>query len=129
MQKTVIHTTSAPESIGTYSQAIKVNRTVYLSGQIPLMPDAMVLIDGDVASQIEQVLKNLTAVAKAAGGGLSDIVKLNIYLTDMNDFPVVNEIMEKYFSRPYPARAVIGVTALPKNSQIEIDAVMVLTND
>ncbi|MEO1889684.1 MAG: RidA family protein [Cycloclasticus sp.] len=129
MQKTVIHTTAAPAAIGTYSQAIKVAETVYLSGQIPLIPETMQLIEGDIGLQIEQVLMNLTAVAKAAGGDLSDIVKLNIYLTDMSDFPVVNEMMEKYFSQPYPARAAIGVAALPKNCQVEMDAVMVLAND
>jgi reactive intermediate/imine deaminase len=128
VQKTVIHTTAAPAAIGTYSQAIKVAETVYLSGQIPLVPETMQLIEGDIGLQIEQVLMNLTAVAKAAGGDLSDIVKLNIYLTDMSDFPVVNEMMEKHFSQPYPARAAIGVAALPKNCQVEMDAVMVLAN-
>ncbi len=129
MQKTVIHTELAPEAIGTYSQAIRVGETVYLSGQIPLVPATMQLVEGDIALQIEQVLKNLTAVAQAAGGDLSDIVKLNIFLVDMGDFPVVNDMMAKYFSQPYPARAAIGVAALPKGCDVEMDAVMVLSND
>ncbi|AFT67864.1 MAG: reactive intermediate/imine deaminase [Cycloclasticus pugetii] len=129
MQKTVIHTDLAPDAIGTYSQAIKVDQTVYLSGQIPLLPETMVLVSGGIEEQIEQVLKNLTAVAQAAGGGLADIVKLNIYLTDMADFPVVNEKMAAHFSQPYPARAAIGVAELPKNSRVEMDAVMVLVDD
>jgi len=129
LQKTVIHTDSAPEAIGTYSQAIKVDQTVYLSGQIPLLAETMLLVTGDIGAQIEQVLKNLNSVAKAAGGSLSDIVKLNIYLTDMADFPVVNEKMAEYFSQPYPARAAIGVAALPKACNVEMDAVMVLSGD
>lgn len=129
MKKTIIHTTSAPAAIGTYSQAIKVAQTVYLSGQIPLVPETMTLVNNEISSQIEQVLKNLTAVTQAAGGSLADIVKLNIYLTNMNDFPLVNAWMEKYFSQPYPARAAIGVSALPKNSLVEMDAIMVLAND
>ena len=129
MQKIVIHTDSAPEAIGTYSQAIKIDQTVYLSGQIPLVAETMVLVTGDIGDQIEQVLKNLTSVAQAAGGSLSEIVKLNIYLTDMADFPVVNEKMAEYFSQPYPARAAIGVAALPKDCSVEMDAVMVLGND
>jgi reactive intermediate/imine deaminase len=129
VKKIVVHTESAPKAIGTYSQAIKVDQTVYLSGQIPLLPDTMELIDGGIDAQVEQVLKNLIAVTKAAGGDLSDIVKLNIYLTDMSDFPVVNEMMAKYFTQPYPARAAIGVAALPKGCSVEMDAVMVLSND
>lgn len=129
MKKTVIYTDAAPAAIGTYSQAIKVDETVYMSGQIPLNPDTMELVDGDIAVQIEQVLKNLKAVAKAAGGDLSDIVKLNIFLTDMADFPVVNEQMAVFFSQPYPARAAIGVSALPKGCCVEMDAVMVLANE
>jgi reactive intermediate/imine deaminase len=125
----VIHTELAPEAIGTYSQAIRVGEIVYLSGQIPLVPATMQLVEGDIALQIEQVLKNLTAVAQAAGGDLSDIVKLNIFLMDMGDFPVVNDMMAKYFSQPYPARAAIGVAALPKGCDVEMDAVMVLSND
>ncbi|MEH6504509.1 MAG: RidA family protein [Cycloclasticus sp.] len=129
MQKTVIHSAQAPEAIGTYSQAIKVDQTVYLSGQIPLVAETMQLVEGGISEQIHQVFYNLKAVASAAGGDLSDVVKLNIYLTDMADFPVVNEVMANYFSQPYPARAAIGVAALPKNSSVEMDAVMVLGND
>jgi len=126
MKKIVIHTDLAPAAIGTYSQAIKVDSTVYLSGQIPLVADTMVLISDQVEAQIDQVFKNLTAVANAAGGSLADIVKLNIYLTDMADFALVNELMGRYFSQPYPARAAIGVAELPKGSLVEMDAVMVL---
>ncbi|ORU93500.1 MAG: reactive intermediate/imine deaminase [Cycloclasticus sp. symbiont of Bathymodiolus heckerae] len=129
MKKTVVHSNAAPEAIGTYSQAIKVGQTVYLSGQIPLVPETMVLIDGGISEEIEQVLKNLTSVAQAAEGSLADIVKLNIFLTDMNDFPIVNEKMVLYFSEPYPARAAIGVAALPKGSRVEMDAIMVLSDD
>jgi len=126
MKKTVIHSDSAPAAIGTYSQAVKVGQTVYLSGQIPLVPETMELIGGSVKDEIEQVFKNLTAVTEAAGGGLADIVKLNIFLTDMTDFPIVNEQMAIHFSEPYPARAAIGVAALPKGSRVEMDAIMVL---
>lgn len=129
MQKTVIYSAQAPEAIGTYSQAIKVDQTVYLSGQIPLVAETMQLVDGGISEQIHQVFYNLKAVALAAGGELSDVVKLNIYLTDMADFPVVNEVMANYFSQPYPARAAIGVAALPKDCSVEMDAVMVLGND
>lgn len=122
----MIHSKQAPEAIGTYSQAIKVGNTVYLSGQIPLVPDTMLLVEGGIREQIEQVFKNLIAVATAAGGDLSDIVKLNIFLTDLGDFPIVNEIMSTYFQQPYPARAAIGVSALPKASLVEMDAVMVV---
>lgn len=126
MKKTVIYTALAPAAIGTYSQAIKVDNTVYLSGQIPLLADSMELISDQIQPQIEQVFKNLSAVANAAGGGLHDVVKLNIYLTDMGDFAVVNELMAHYFSAPYPARAAVGVAHLPKGSRVEMDAVMVL---
>jgi reactive intermediate/imine deaminase len=126
MKKTVIHTDSAPAAIGTYSQAIKVGETVYLSGQIPLVPSTMELVEGDIRQQITQVLDNLKAVAIAAGGDLSNIVKLNIFLTDMADFPHINEIMAAYFPQPYPARAAIGVAALPKGCSVEMDAVMVV---
>ncbi len=126
MDKTIIHTDQAPQAIGTYSQAVKVDRTVYLSGQIPLNPATMVLIEGDIAAQIQQVFENLKAVAEAAGGTLQEIVKLNVYLTDLGYFPLVNEVMGRYFAAPYPARAAIGVAALPKDAAIEIDAVMVL---
>ena len=126
MIKTVIHSKQAPDAIGTYSQAIKVGSTVYLSGQIPLQPDTMELVKGGISEQIEQVFKNLTAVAIAANGDLSNIVKLNIFLTDLGDFPIVNDIMSRYFQQPYPARAAIGVSALPKGSSVEMDAIMVV---
>ena len=126
MAREIIATDKAPQAIGTYSQAIKIDNTVYLSGQIPLIPETMELVDGDIAAQITRVFDNLTAVAQAAGGQLSDVVKLNVFLTDLGHFPVVNEIMAKYFSEPYPARAAIGVAALPKASEVEMDAVMVI---
>lgn len=124
MTKTIIKTKQAPEAIGTYSQAIKVNDSVYLSGQIPLIAETMEVVAGDISTHIRQVFNNLSAVAKAAGGDFSDIVKLNVFLTDLSDFPIVNEIMSEYFSEPYPARAVIGVLALPKGVSVEMDAIM-----
>ena len=126
MTKEIIHTNKAPKAIGTYSQAVKVDRTVYLSGQIPLVPETMTIIDGDITAQITQVFDNLKAVAEAAGGDLSDIVKLNVFLTDLSNFLLVNEIMGRYFQEPYPARAAIGVAALPKNVGVEMDGVMFL---
>ena len=126
MSKVIIHTDKAPKAIGTYSQAVKVDRTVYLSGQIPLVPETMSIVDGDITAQITQVFENLKAVADAAGGDLSDIVKLNVFLTDLSSFPLVNEIMGHYFQEPYPARAAIGVAALPKNVGVEMDAIMFL---
>ena len=125
MSKQVIHTDKAPAAIGTYSQAIKVGDTVYLSGQIPLNPASMELVDGFEA-QVVQVFENLKSVAEAAGGSLADIVKLNIFLIDLAHFATVNEIMGRYFQQPYPARAAIGVAALPKGSQVEMDGVLVL---
>ncbi len=124
--KEIIHTHNAPQAIGTYSQAVKVSQTVYLSGQIPLVPATMTVIEGDISAQITQVFDNLKAVAVAAGGELSDIVKLNIFLTDLANFPLVNEIMGQYFQEPYPARAAIGVAALPKNVGVEMDGIMQL---
>lgn len=124
--KAVIHTHQAPAAIGTYSQAIKVNSTTYLSGQIPLDPETMTLVEGDFAAQAHQVFKNLRAVCEAANGSLADIVKLNIYLTDLANFPIVNEVMAEYFVQPYPARAAIGISQLPKDSLIEADGVMVV---
>ena len=124
--KAVIHTDQAPAAIGTYSQAVKINNTVYLSGQIPLDPETMQIVSDDVAVQITQVFDNLTAVCEAAGGDLSSIVKLNIFLTDLSNFPIVNEIMGQYFAEPYPARAAIGVRALPKDSRVEMDGIMVV---
>ena len=126
MAREIIRTDKAPKAIGTYSQAVMVDRTVYLSGQIPLVPVSMELIDGDIATQIRRVFDNLTAVCQAAGGELDDIVKLNVFLTDLGDFPIVNEIMAEYFSEPYPARAAIGVAALPKGAGVEMDAIMYL---
>lgn len=126
MSKQVIHTDKAPAAIGTYSQAIKVGDTVYLSGQIPLNPASMELVDGFEA-QVVQVFENLKSVAEAAGGSLADIVKLNIFLIDLAHFATVNEIMGRYFQQPYPARAAIGVAALPKGSQVEMDGVLVLS--
>lgn len=126
MPKQAIQTTQAPAAIGTYSQAVRAGATVYLSGQIPLDPATMQLVGGEPRAQITQVLENLARVAAAAGGSLDDIVKLTVYLTDLAHFPLVNEIMAKYFKEPYPARAAIGVAALPRNSEVEIDAVLVL---
>ena len=124
--RAIIHTDNAPAAIGTYSQAVKVNNTVYLSGQIPLDPLTMNLVEGDIREQIQQVFKNLLAVCEASGGGLSSIVKLNIFLTDLSHFPIVNEIMSQNFSQPYPARAAIGVSELPKGSMVEMDGILVI---
>lgn len=121
-----IQTELAPKAIGPYSQAIKVANTVYFSGQIPLDPKTMALVSGDIAAQANQVFANLQEVAKAAGGGLEDIVKITIFLTDLTHFPVVNEIMMTFFKEPYLARSTIQVSALPKGAQIEIEAVMVV---
>ena len=126
MTREIIHTPDAPEAIGTYSQAVKVGDTVYLSGQIPLVPETMNVIEGDFATQVRRVFDNLTAVAKASGGSLQDVVKLNIYMTDLNYFGTVNEIMAEYFEQPYPARAAVGVASLPKGVPVEMDAVMQL---
>lgn len=124
MSKNIIHTELAPKAIGTYAQAVRHGDLVFLSGQIPLLPDTMEMVDGGIEAQIRQVFENLSAVCTAAGGSLDDILKLTIYLTDMGDFPQVNTIMEQYFSPPYPARAAIGVAALPKNARVEMDAIM-----
>lgn len=126
MNKEIISTDKAPQAIGTYSQAVKSGNTVYLSGQIPLIPSSMQLAEGDMAVQIRQVFDNLSAVCQAAGGGLQNIVKLNIFLIDLTHFPLVNEIMAQYFQQPYPARAAIGVASLPKGAQVEMDGIMVL---
>lgn len=124
MPKRPIATDKAPAAIGTYSQAIEVDGTVYLSGQIPLVPSTMQMAAGDTRRQVEQVFDNLTAVAEAAGGGLDRIVKLTVYLTDLGDFGVVNEVMETRFSPPYPARAAVQVAALPKGARVEVDAIL-----
>ena len=126
MTRQIIHTDQAPQAIGTYSQAVRVGDTVYLSGQIPLVPATMELVDGDMEAQIRRVFDNLQAVARATDGDLSDVVKLNIFLTDLAHFPLVNQLMAEYFNEPYPARADIGVASLPKDAAVEMDAVMVL---
>jgi len=128
MTRKIISTQHAPAAIGTYSQAVRVGDTVYLSGQIPLVPSTMQLVNGDMRAQITQVFENLKAVAEAAGGTLADVVKLNVYLTDLAHFPLVNEIMADYFTEPYPARAAVGVAALPRGAAVEADGVMVLNN-
>lgn len=124
MEKEIIQTDKAPQAIGTYSQAVKMGHIVYLSGQIPLVPETMMMVDGDISAQITQVFDNLKAVAVAAGGDLSDIVKLNVFLTDLAHFPLVNEIMGAYFKAPYPARAAVGIAALPKAASVEMDAIL-----
>lgn len=124
--RAVIHTEKAPRAIGTYSQAIKVNNTVYLSGQIPLVPDTMEMVGSDIKEQVHQVFRNLSAVCEEAGGDLGKIVKLNIFLTDLSHFETVNGIMASLFSEPYPARAAIGVKSLPRDALVEMDAVMVV---
>ncbi len=126
MTRTIIATDRAPQAIGTYSQAVKVGTTVYMSGQIPLDPATMELVEGGIEDQIKRVFDNLTAVAEAAGGSLADVAKLNIFLTDLSCFPTVNEIMATYFTQPYPARAAVGVASLPKGAQVEMDAVLEL---
>ena len=124
MAREIINTDHAPSAIGTYSQAVRVDNIVYLSGQIPLLADTMEMVEGDIERQIEQVLENLKAVAEAAGGDLSGIVKLNVYLCDLANFPLVNEVMARYFEAPYPARAAVEVAALPRSATVEMDAVM-----
>lgn len=125
MSRSIISTTAAPAAIGTYSQAVKAGQTVYLSGQIGLNPATMEMVEGFEAQTV-QVFENLKAVADAAGGSLADAVKLTIYLTDLDNFAKVNEVMARYFSEPYPARAAVGVKALPKGAQVEADAILVL---
>ncbi|MGD8176276.1 RidA family protein [Marinimicrobium sp. ARAG 43.8] len=124
--RAVIHTKNAPEAIGTYSQAVKVDNTVYLSGQIPLDPGTMTLVEGGFEAQAEQVFKNLAAVCEAANGSLNHIVKLNLYLTDLDNFAVLNEVMGRYFREPFPARAAVGISQLPKGALVEAEGVMVL---
>ena len=126
MTRKTIQTDNAPQAIGTYSQAVRTGNTVYLSGQIPLLPDTMELVSGAMDAQIRRVFDNLAAVAEAAGGSLADVVKLNVFLPDLGHFALVNEIMAEYFREPYPARAAVGVAALPKEAQVEMDAVMEL---
>ncbi len=126
MSREIIRTDQAPQAIGTYSQAVKCGSTVYLSGQIPLVPETMELVEGTAEAQIRRVFDNLRAVARAAGGDLADVAKLNIYLTDLGGVSTVNQVMAEYFTQPYPARAAIGVATLPKGSQVEMDGVMEL---
>lgn len=126
MSKSIIQTDAAPAAIGTYSQAVRSGNTVYLSGQIPLDPNTMELVSDDFRAQADQVFKNLAAVAAAAGGSLSDIVKVNAYLTSLSNFPTVNEVMAAHMAEPFPARAAVGVSELPKGALVEIEAVMVL---
>jgi reactive intermediate/imine deaminase len=124
MSKTPIHTDKAPAAIGAYSQAIQHGNTVYLSGQIPLDPETMEMVEGDIDAEIRQVLDNLSAVCQAAGGGLDNIVRLGVFLTDLAHFGRVNEIMAEYFTEPYPARAAIGVASLPRDARVEMDGVL-----
>jgi reactive intermediate/imine deaminase len=126
MAREIIRTDQAPQAIGTYSQAVKVGSTVYLSGQIPLVPDTMELVAGDMEAQIRRVFDNLQAVARAAGGSLADMAKLNIFLTDLGHFALVNQVMAEYFDEPYPARAAIGVASLPKGAAVEMDGILEL---
>ena len=124
--RAVIHTDNAPQAIGTYSQAVKVGNTVYLSGQIPLVPSTMEMVEGGFEAQVVQVFDNLTAVCEASGGSIQQIAKLNIFLTDLSNFATVNEIMSRYFEQPYPARAAIGVKELPKGAAVEMDGILVV---
>ena len=126
MAKVIVSTEKAPAAIGTYNQAVKVGTTVYLSGQIPLVPETMEIISQDFTEQAHQVFKNLVAVCEASGGELQDMVKVNIFLTDLSNFAIVNDVMSQYFATPYPARAAVQVSALPKAVQIEIDGIMEL---
>ena len=122
--KNTIHSDQAPAAIGTYSQAVRHGDLVFLSGQIPLVPTTMTVVEGGIEAQIHQVFKNLRAVCEAAGGNLDDLLKVNVFLTDMGDFPQVNEVMGSYFTEPYPARAAVAVAALPRDVAVEIEAVM-----
>lgn len=124
MTKTIIQTDKAPQAIGTYSQAVNHQGLVFVSGQIPLDPDSMEMVTGGIEAEIHRVFKNLAAVCTAAGGSLDDILKLTVFLTDMGNFPQVNAIMEQYFTAPYPARAAVGVAALPKGAEVEMDAIL-----
>jgi len=125
-QREIIATDQAPQAIGTYSQAVKAGNLVFLSGQIPLVPETMALVEGDMEAQIQRVFDNLSAVAEAAGGSLADVVKLMVYLTDLAHFPQVNQVMAGYFSEPYPARAAVGVAQLPKDAMVEMDAILLI---
>ena len=129
MKRAPISTPDAPAAIGTYSQAVRTGNLVFLSGQIPLDPATMEVVDGGIEAQVRRVFDNLEAVCRAAGGSLAHLVKLNVFLTDMGDFPVVNEVMSEYFREPYPARAAVGVAALPRGVAVEMEAVMALDGD
>jgi reactive intermediate/imine deaminase len=129
MPRQIVQTEAAPAAIGTYSQAVRIGDAVYLSGQIPLDPSTMELVEGGMEMQIRRVFENLQAVAAAAGGSLDEIAKLNVFLTDLSHFPLVNQVMAEYFSEPYPARAAIGVAALPKGAEVEMDAILHLASD
>lgn len=126
MSRSIIHTDQAPAAIGPYSQAVRVGNTVYLSGQIPLLPASGVMLEGNVEAQARQVFDNMQAVCRAAGGSLSDIARLGIFLTDLGDFAAVNAVMAEYFTAPYPARSTVQVSALPRGAQVEVDAILVL---
>ncbi len=126
MTKQAIHTDSAPAAIGTYSQAVRSGNIVFLSGQIPLLPETMEMIDGNFESRARQVFSNLKAVAEAADGTLNDVVKVTVFLTDLDNFATVNAIMEEFFEKPYPARAAVGVASLPKGADVEADAILIL---
>ncbi|NCV51650.1 MAG: RidA family protein [Gammaproteobacteria bacterium] len=125
MNKSFIATANAPAAIGTYSQAVKVGQTTYLSGQIPLIPESMALVEGNIEAEVRQAFTNLKAVCEAAGGSLNHLVKVNVFLTDLTHFPVVNQVMEEIFEAPFPARAAIGVAELPKGARVEVDGIMV----
>ncbi|HKJ94960.1 MAG TPA: RidA family protein [Gammaproteobacteria bacterium] len=129
MSREIIHTDAAPAAIGPYSQAVRVGDTVYLSGQIPLDPATMEIVGGGIDAQVRRVFDSLSAVCEAAGGSLASVVKLNIYLTDLGNFATVNGIMTEYFGEPYPARAAIGVAALPKGAAVEMEAIVDLSGD
>ena len=126
MTRHIIHTMNAPAAIGTYSQAVRTGDTVYVSGQIPLDPASGVLVSGDIDAEIRRVFDNLRAIAEAAGGSLASVVKLSVFLTDLGHFPRVNEIMATYFEQPYPARAAIGVAALPRGARVEMECILSL---
>lgn len=125
MNKSFIATANAPAAIGTYSQAVKVGQTTYLSGQIPLIPESMALVEGNIEAEVRQAFTNLKAVCEAAGGSLNHLAKVNVFLTDITHFPVVNQVMEEFFEAPFPARAAIGVAELPKGARVEVDGIMV----
>ncbi len=127
MSKQPVHTDAAPAAIGTYSQAVRAGNLVFLSGQIPLVPDTTAIVDGDFEARARQVFENLSAVAAAAGGSLDDVVKVTVFLTDLDDFATVNAVMEEFFSEPYPARAAVGVASLPKGADVEADAILALS--